>query len=104
MMALSMAKDSATRKSASPGGTKEHFEIPVIPSNGRNQEELAELERLLSLCEVQAIRSGVPFPLGATIRGDGVPIAIYRRSCVLDWRGYECIDTFSTLPFSFCSS
>jgi glycogen operon protein len=42
-------------------------------------EQLAELERLLSLCEVQAIRSGVPLPLGAHLRGDGVNFAVFGR-------------------------
>jgi isoamylase len=42
-------------------------------------EQLAELERLLSLCEVQAVRSGVPFPLGAQLRGNGVNFAIFSR-------------------------
>ena len=44
-----------------------------------NAEQLAELERLLSLCEVQAVRSGVPLPLGAHPRGDGVNFAIFSR-------------------------
>jgi glycogen operon protein len=42
-------------------------------------EQLAELERLLSLCEVQAVRSGVPLPLGAHPRGNGVNFAIFSR-------------------------
>jgi isoamylase len=42
-------------------------------------KDLAELERLLSLCEVQSIRSGVPFPLGARLRGNGVNFAIFSR-------------------------
>ncbi|HEY7168874.1 MAG TPA: glycogen debranching protein GlgX [Candidatus Binatia bacterium] len=41
--------------------------------------ELAEVERLLSLCEVQAVRSGVPLPLGAHPRGNGVNFAIFSR-------------------------
>jgi isoamylase len=45
----------------------------------KTDKQLAELERLLSLCEVQAIRSGVPFPLGAHVRGDGVNFAIFSR-------------------------
>lgn len=44
-----------------------------------NAEQLASLERLLSQCEVQAIRSGVPFPLGAHARGEGVNFAIFSR-------------------------
>jgi glycogen operon protein len=42
-------------------------------------EQLAELERLLKLCEVQAVRSGVPLPLGAQPRGDGVNFAVFSR-------------------------
>jgi len=41
--------------------------------------ELAELERLLSFCEVQAVRSGVPLPLGAHRRGNGVNFALFSR-------------------------
>ena len=41
--------------------------------------ELDELERLLGLCEVQAIRSGSPLPLGAHSRGQGVNFAIFSR-------------------------
>jgi glycogen operon protein len=37
------------------------------------------MERLLSLCEVQAVRSGVPFPLGAHPRGSGVNFALFSR-------------------------
>jgi len=42
-------------------------------------EHLAELERLLQLCEVQAVRSGVPLPLGAHPRREGVNFAIFSR-------------------------
>ncbi len=42
-------------------------------------EQLDELERLLSLCEVQAIRSGAPLPLGASVRGNGINFAIFSR-------------------------
>ncbi len=41
--------------------------------------DFAELERLLSLCQVQSVRSGVPFPLGARLRGNGVNFAIFSR-------------------------
>jgi isoamylase len=44
-----------------------------------SEEQLAELERLLSLCEVQSVRSGVPLPLGAHVRGTGVNFAIFSR-------------------------
>jgi isoamylase len=56
----------------SPQSTPEH-------PNRLKAEQLAELERLLSLCEVQAVRSGVPFPLGAQVRGDGVNFALFSR-------------------------
>ena len=49
------------------------------PRPHSNAEQLSELERLLSLCEVQAVRSGVPLPLGAHLRGDGVNFAIFGR-------------------------
>jgi glycogen operon protein len=42
-------------------------------------EQLAALERLLSLCEIQAVRSGAPLPLGAHPRGDGVNFALFSR-------------------------
>jgi isoamylase len=37
------------------------------------------MERFLILCEVQATRSGVPLPLGACARGNGVNFAIFSR-------------------------
>ena len=43
------------------------------------EPQLDELERLLSLCEVQNIRSGVPLPLGAHAMGNGVNFAIFSR-------------------------
>ena len=49
------------------------------PRPHSSAEQLSELERLLSLCEVQAVRSGVPLPLGAHPRGDGVNFAIFGR-------------------------
>ena len=54
---------------------------PTGPSPERRDraDELASLERLLALCEVQAVRSGVPFPLGARPQGDGVNFAIFSR-------------------------
>ena len=44
-----------------------------------SDEQLDELERLLALCEVQAVRSGTPLPLGAHLRADGVNFAIFSR-------------------------
>lgn len=51
----------------------------VSGAGAPNAGQLAELERLLNLCEVQAVRSGVPFPLGAHPRGNGVNFAIFSR-------------------------
>ncbi|HEV2445249.1 MAG TPA: hypothetical protein VGS58_04985, partial [Candidatus Sulfopaludibacter sp.] len=42
-------------------------------------ERLTELDQLLQQCDVQAVRSGVPFPLGAHSRGNGVNFAIFSR-------------------------
>jgi glycogen operon protein len=42
-------------------------------------EQLDALERLLGSCEVQAVRSGAPLPLGAHVRGNGVNFAIFSR-------------------------
>ena len=50
-----------------------------VPRPHSSAEELAELERLLKLCEVQAVRSGVALPLGAHPRGEGVNFAIFSR-------------------------
>ncbi|MCC7424376.1 MAG: hypothetical protein IT428_29255, partial [Planctomycetaceae bacterium] len=44
-----------------------------------SETQLDELERLLTLCEVQSIRSGTPFPLGAQPRGNGVNFALFSR-------------------------
>jgi hypothetical protein len=52
---------------------------PASRSGARRAEELAALERLLGLCEVQAVRSAVPFPLGAHPRREGVTFAIFSR-------------------------
>ena len=50
-----------------------------VPRPHSSAEELAELERLLASCEVQAVRSGAPLPPGAHPRGDGVNFAIFSR-------------------------
>ena len=50
-----------------------------VSREGRNSEQLDELERLLQSCEVQAVRSGTPLPLGARMRGNGVNFAIFSR-------------------------
>ena len=54
-------------------------ETQTAPLNPRSDEQLAELERLLSLCEVQAVRSGLPFPLGAHASRNGLNFAIFSR-------------------------
>jgi glycogen operon protein len=50
-----------------------------MPRRPADAEQLDELERLLALCEVQAVRSGSPLPLGAYARGNGVNFAIFSR-------------------------
>jgi isoamylase len=50
-----------------------------LKGRAKRVEQLDELERLLSLCEVQSIRSGMPLPLGARARGNGVNFAIFSR-------------------------
>jgi len=50
-----------------------------VSGQPRSAEQLDELERLLQSCEVQAIRSGAPLPLGAHLRGNGVSFAIFSR-------------------------
>jgi isoamylase len=54
-------------------------ETPVPPSGLPSSDQLDELERLLSLCEIQSIRSGTPLPLGASVRGNGANFAIFSR-------------------------
>jgi len=43
-------------------------------------DDLSGLERLLALCEMQTVRTGVPLPPGAHARGDGVNFAIFGRN------------------------
>src|SRR5262245_27053010 len=47
-----------------------------------SDEQLAELQRSLGLTEIQAVRSGGPYRLGATVRGEGVNFAIFSRHAV----------------------
>jgi glycogen operon protein len=47
-----------------------------------SEQQFAEVERLLGLCEVQSLRSGVPLPLGAHVRGTGVNFAIFSRHAI----------------------
>jgi glycogen operon protein len=63
--------------SSNPGPNA--HEIKVLSPGAEQAEQLDELERLLGLCEIQSIRSGVPLPLGASARGDGVNFAIFSR-------------------------
>ena len=65
--------------SASPTDVQGLRDLRVARSDARSAAQLAELERLLSLCEVQAIRSGVPLPLGAHPQGNGVNFALFSR-------------------------
>ena len=51
----------------------------AVSRQPRSAEELNELERLLQSCEVQAVRSGAPLPLGGHLRGNGVNFAIFSR-------------------------
>jgi isoamylase len=71
-----------TRFPPAPGPSAEvqgSREAQLLRSSRPSPEQLAELERLLSLCEVQAVRSGVPLPLGAHLRGNGVNFAVFSR-------------------------
>jgi isoamylase len=43
------------------------------------EERFAELESLLARIEVESVRTGEPFPLGARVRGRGVNFAIFSR-------------------------
>jgi glycogen operon protein len=56
--------------------------MPGESESQKRTDQLDALERLLKLCEVQAIRSGVPFPLGASVRGRGVNFAIFSRHAI----------------------
>jgi glycogen operon protein len=53
--------------------------IPSDPPRALADQQLADLERLLSRTEVQPIRSGEPLPLGAHREGDGVNFALFSR-------------------------
>jgi glycogen operon protein len=74
-----MPKKTPPSQSVSPLDLQAPQELGIAGSRVLSADQLAELERLLSLCEVQAVRSGVPFPLGAHPRGDGVNFAIFSR-------------------------
>jgi len=74
-----MSKKIPLTQPASPTHTQDQRDLGPARSRASNEEQIAALERLLSLCEVQSIRSGVPFPLGAHLRGNGVNFAIFSR-------------------------
>jgi glycogen operon protein len=50
-----------------------------VPRKSAGARDLDELERLLQSCEIQAVRSGTPLPLGAHPRGNGVNFAMFSR-------------------------
>jgi glycogen operon protein len=66
-------------QSASPANVQGAGELRSARPGAQSAEQLAELEQSLSLFEVQAIRSGMPFPFGARLRGNGVNFAIFSR-------------------------
>ena len=74
-----MPKESPSNESVSPAEGGKSAGLRNGRRNFPSTEELAELERLLNLCEVQSVRSGVPYPLGATLRANGVNFAIFSR-------------------------
>ena len=53
--------------------------LSIVPADTGRSAQLDELERLLALCEVQAVRTGTPLPLGAHVRGSGVNFALFSR-------------------------
>jgi hypothetical protein len=73
---LSKSTSAQSALSAEVQGAQETQTAPLDP---RSAEQFAELERLLGLCEVQAVRSGLPFPLGAHASRNGVNFAIFSR-------------------------
>jgi glycogen operon protein len=63
-----------------PSGDAQGPDQPGVPRpSSLGGAQLTELEQLLSMCEVQAVRSGVPIPLGAHPRSNGVNFAIFSR-------------------------
>ena len=74
-----MPKKKPPKRSDARANLQIPHELQVARLNSPRAEQLAELEHLLSLCEVQTIRSGVPLPLGAHPMGDGVNFAIFGR-------------------------
>jgi glycogen operon protein len=74
-----MPKKTPRSQSAPPADAESPREHGNAGSRALNSEQLGELERLLALCEVQAVRSGLPLPFGAHPRGNGVNFAIFSR-------------------------
>jgi isoamylase len=74
-----MSTEPHSSEAASLTTAQDAHEVQVFESSAARTKQLNELERLLSLCEVQSIRSGVPLPLGARTRGSGVNFAIFSR-------------------------
>jgi len=74
-MAIKRATSQSNPGSGVKGSTKDRATQELSPT----ATQFAELERLLSLCEVQAVRSGVPYPLGAQVRRNGINFAIFSR-------------------------
>jgi isoamylase len=74
-----MPTQPGSSEPASPTAGHDAHDIEVLDSSAAPAGQLDQLERLLSLCEVQAIRSGVPLPLGASAKGNGVNFAIFSR-------------------------
>jgi glycogen operon protein len=75
-----MATDFPPPASAFPGdGDTGRAAVQSDRSRALADEQLVELGRLLSRCEVQSVRSGQPLPLGAHREGDGVNFALFSR-------------------------
>jgi isoamylase len=74
-----MPKEPLSSEAVSQNPGHDALDLHASESSGTRTQRLDELERLLSLCEVQGIRSGVPLPLGATARGNGINFAVFSR-------------------------
>jgi glycogen operon protein len=74
-----MPKETSPSPAASASDVQARRELGIVRPGFTSAEQLTDLEQLLSLCEVQSIRSGVPFPFGAHLRGNGANFAIFSR-------------------------
>lgn len=54
-------------------------QVTMDPPFADRNREMADVDRVLSLCEVQSTRSGSALPLGAHVRGAGVNFALFSR-------------------------